>query len=150
MLAGHYHRPVLFSVLSWHSLLRPPKSNYLSATMSRIHCPLHSTPPCSLQSHHQFSSFTTFAMFACSSVSEAERVQALIDRNASRKGKVDSVSKRHRVASTALSTPFTHPRYAPQTHKHRAHTTGVTLCALHNIVIIIHSFHPARRTNFKP
>ncbi len=45
-------------------------------------------------------------MFACSSVSEAERVQALIDRNATRHGKMDSVSKRHRVSSTASSHSF--------------------------------------------
>jgi hypothetical protein len=47
--------------------------------------------------------YTALVMFACSSVSEAERVQALIDRNSTRHGKVDSVSKRNCVSQHCLN-----------------------------------------------
>jgi hypothetical protein len=68
--------------------------------------------------------YTGLVMFACSSVSEAERVQALIDRNATRHGKVDSVSKRVAIAFPALHPVIHSHTYSlfttnPQTSRSR-------------------------------
>ena len=99
--------------------------------------------------------YTALVMFACSSVSEAERVQALIDRNSTRQGKVDSVSKRNCVSQHCLNR--LHHEYfirIPTVYALHHHSTNIALTwptsdkrhplRMTHAMITIHSFHPAR------